>query len=203
MNDQMTPTVSLTKGQGISLTKTRPLLKSVRAILGWRVRETNGVEFDLDVSAFLLNAEGKCRPGQLDVVMYNEQTQKHPSGSVIHGGDNLEGSTDGSEAEFIAIDLSLVPHDIQKIAFTVSIHEAKARGQNFGQVNNAMINIVDTSDNHVLATADLSEEHDVETAMIVGELYRKDQGWSFKFIDQGYAGGLMEMGKSYGFNFAP
>ena len=166
--------VSLAKGQKVDLTKTNPGLKEILIGLGWDTnRYDGGHDFDLDAAAFLLAGNGKVTSDE-DFVFYNNL--KHKSGSVEHLGDNLTGSGDGDDEE-IKIDLSKVPAEIEKIDFTVTIHEADSRKQNFGQVENSFIRVVDATNNKELIRYDLGEDFSVETAVVVGELYRHGGEW--------------------------
>lgn len=188
--------ISLNKGGRLSLSKEAPGLTKALVGLGWDARATDGAAFDLDASAFLLGADGKVR-SEADFIFYNQL--KSPCGSVQHTGDNLTGAGEGDD-EVIMVDLSRVPAEVQKIAFTVTIHEADARKQNFGQVSNAFIRVVN-ADNHTEITRyDLAEDASTETAMIFGELYRHSGEWRFAAVGQGYAGGLAAMCRQYGIN---
>lgn len=188
--------ISLNKGGRLSLSKEAPGLTKALVGLGWDARATDGAAFDLDASAFLLGADGKVR-SEADFIFYNQL--KSPCGSVQHTGDNLTGAGEGDD-EVIMVDLSRVPAEVQKIAFTVTIHEADARKQNFGQVSNAFIRVVN-ADNHTEITRyDLAEDASTETAMIFGELYRHSGEWRFAAVGQGYAGGLAAMCRQYGVN---
>ena len=162
--------------------------------LGWDARSTDGVDFDLDASAFLLNESGKVR-AETDFIFYNQT--RSPEGSVEHTGDNRTGAGDGDD-ESVKIDLSKVPAEIQKIAITVTIHEGESRGQNFGQVQNAFIRIVNDQSNTEIVRFDLNEDYSTETAMIFGELYRHNGEWKFRAVGQGYAGGLGAMCRQFG-----
>lgn len=186
--------VSLKKGQNVSLTKEAPGLKTVRFGLGWDVRRTDGTDFDLDASAFVLDANGKVLSDQ-HFVFYNNL--KDPSGAVTHSGDNLTGAGEGDD-EQLTVDLNALTPNAAKIAFVATIHEAEARNQNFGQVSNAFIRAVNEDNNTEIARYDLSEDASIETAMIFGELYRHGDEWKFKAIGQGYAGGLGALAKDYG-----
>ena len=189
--------VSLAKGQKVDLTKGRPGLKNVLIGLGWDTNKYDGGhDFDLDAAAFLLNANGKVT-SDADFVFYNNL--KHSSGSVEHLGDNLTGAGEGDD-EQIKIDLSKVPDAIQKIDFTVTIHEADARKQNFGQVENAFIRVVNNDTNEELIRYDLGEDFSIETAVVVGELYRHGGEWKFQAIGSGFSGGLAALGKNFGVN---
>ena len=189
--------VSLSKGGNVSLTKEAPGLTEVIVGLGWDPRVTDGQEFDLDASAFLLKADGKVRADS-DFIFYNQL--KSTDGSVEHTGDNRTGEGDGDD-EAIKVDLSKVPADIDRIAFTVTIHEADARRQNFGQVRNAFIRIVNQDNNNEVARYDLAEDASTETAMIFAELYRNGAEWKFRAVGQGFVGGLKPLAESYGLKF--
>jgi tellurium resistance protein TerD len=188
--------LSLSKGQNLSLTKTEPGLKKVVIGLGWDPRATDGQQFDLDASAFLLNDAGKVR-SEADFIFYNQL--KSGCGSVEHTGDNRTGAGDGDD-EQIKVDLSRVPADVQRIAITVTIDQADARRQSFGQVANAFVRILNEETGSEVVRFDLSEDMSTETAMIFAELYRHNGDWKFKAIGQGYAGGLRAMCHQYGIN---
>ena len=151
---------------------------------------------DLDASAFLLGASGKVR-SEADFIFYNQL--KSACGSVQHTGDNRTGAGEGDD-EAIMVDLARVPADVQKITVTVTIHDAEARKQNFGQVQNAFIRLVNAETNVEVARYDLAEDASTETAMIFGELYRHGGEWKFGAVGQGYAGGLAAMCRQYGIN---
>lgn len=188
--------LSLSKGGNVSLTKTDPGLKKSIVGLGWDPRTTDGREFDLDASAFLLDASGKVR-SDADFIFYNQKTSA--DGSVEHTGDNRSGVGEGDD-EQIKIDLSRVPAGIDKIAVTVTIHEGQERGQNFGQVSNAFIRVVNEETGREVIRFDLSEDSSTETAMIFGELYRNAGEWKFRAVGQGYQGGLRAMCARFGIN---
>lgn len=189
--------LTLQKGGNLSLSKTDPSLTKLIVGLGWDPRATDGTEFDLDASAFLLNAAGKVR-GEQDFIFYNQL--KSVDGSVEHTGDNRTGAGDGDD-EVIKVDLSRVPADIDKISFTVTIHDADLRKQNFGQVGGAFIRIVNEVTGTEVVRYDLAEDASTETAMIFAELYRNNGEWKFRAIGQGYAGGLKSVANSFGMNF--
>ena len=189
--------VSLQKGQKVDLTKGNPGLKKILVGLGWDTNKYDGgSDFDLDSAAFLLGANGKVAD-DADFIFYNNLKQS--SGSVEHLGDNLTGAGEGDD-EQIKIDLSAVPASIEKIDFTVTIHEADARKQNFGQVSNAYIRILDEGNNQELIRYDLGEDFSVETAVVVGELYRNNGEWKFNAIGSGFQGGLAALGRNFGVN---
>ena len=188
--------ISLNKGGNLSLSKTDPSLNQVLIGLGWDARATDGADFDLDASAFLLAANDKVH-GETDFIFYNQT--RSPEGSVEHTGDNRTGEGDGDD-EAVKINLAKVPADVQKIAITVTIHDAENRGQNFGQVQNAFIRVVNDQTNVEIVRFDLNEDYSTETAMIFGELYRHNGEWKFRAVGQGYNGGLRAMCGQYGIN---
>ncbi|PCE29948.1 TerD family protein [Burkholderia ubonensis] len=189
--------LTLQKGGNLSLSKEAPGLTKILVGLGWDPRATDGTEFDLDASAFLLGANGKVR-GDADFIFYNQL--KSADGSVEHTGDNRTGAGDGDD-EVIKVDLSRVPADVEKVAFTVTIHDADARKQNFGQVSNSFIRIVNETNSAEIVRYDLAEDASVETAMIFAELYRHNNEWKFRAVGQGYAGGLRAVANGYGMSF--
>ena len=187
--------VCLQKGQKVSLTKGNPGLTKVVVGLGWDVNAFDtGGSFDLDAAAFMLTDSGKVSC-QNDFIYYGNLT--HPSGSVQHQGDNLTGVGDGDD-EQIRIDLSKVPANITKIAFTVTIYDAEARQQNFGQVNNAFVRIYNEANGEELLRYDLGEDFSIETAAVFGELYKHGDEWKFNAIGSGYQGGLAALCSNYG-----
>lgn len=186
--------VNLQKGQKVDLTKGRAGLTKVIIGLGWDTNKFDGPDFDLDASAFLLAENGKCTASS-DFVFYNNLM--HSSGSVQHMGDNLTGVGDGDD-EQVTIDLSKVPAQIQKIAFTVTIHMAGERGQNFGLVSNAFVRVVNEADGSELLRYDLSEDYSVETALVFAELYRHGAEWKFAAVGQGFNDGLQGLVRLYG-----
>jgi len=188
--------VSLQKGGNVSLDKAAPGMTKIIVGLGWDERATDGTDFDLDASAFMLAESGKVRSDS-DFIYYNNL--KSGCGSVEHTGDNRSGEGDGDD-EALNIDLSAVPADVQKIVFAVTIHDAESRNQNFGQVSNAFIRVVNQDNNEEVARYDLSEDASIETAMMFGELYRNSGEWKFRALGQGYEGGLGPLCQSFGIN---
>ena len=187
--------VSLSKGQKVSLTKDNPGLQKVVVGLGWDVNAFDtGGDFDLDAAAFLLTDSGKVSKSE-DFVFFGNL--KHPSGSVEHLGDNLTGAGEGDD-EQIKINLSAVPENISKIAFTVTIYEAESRHQNFGQVSNAFIRIYNDANGEEMLRYDLGEDFSIETAAVFGELYRNNGEWKFNAIGSGYQGGLAALCANFG-----
>ena len=168
--------INLSKGQKVDLTKGNPGLKKIMVGLGWDVNAfDSGADFDLDAAAFMAGENGKC-PTEKEFVFYGNL--EHPTGAVKHMGDNLTGAGEGDD-EQIEVDLSAVPANVSKIAFTVTIYDAEARRQNFGQVSNAFIRIVDETTGTELIRYDLGEDFSIETAVVVGELYRHLEGRKF------------------------
>ena len=189
--------VSLKKGQKVDLTKTNPGLKEILIGLGWDTNKYDGgSDFDLDAAAFLLKGDGKVNDDS-DFVFYGNL--KHSSGGVEHLGDNLTGAGEGDDEE-IKIDLSKIPETIEKIDFTVTIYEADERHQNFGQVENAFIRVVNVATGEELIRYDLGEDFSVETAVVIGELYRNKGEWKFNAIGSGFSGGLGALCKNFGVN---
>ena len=187
--------LNLSKGQKVSLSKGNPSLKNIMVGLGWDVNEyDSGSTFDLDAAAFMAGANGKC-PTENEFIFYNNL--KHSSGAVEHMGDNLTGEGEGDD-EQIMVNLSLVPANIEKIAFTVTIYDAEMKRQNFGQVSNAYIRIVDMDTNRELIRFDLGEDFSIETAVVVGELYKYRGEWKFNAIGSGFQGGLAALCAHYG-----
>ncbi|MEE4139340.1 TerD family protein [Pseudomonas viridiflava] len=189
--------LTLQKGGNLSLSKTDPTLTNVLIGLGWDPRATDGQDFDLDASAFLLGANGKVR-SEADFIFYNQL--KSADGSVEHTGDNRTGAGDGDD-EVVKVELTRVPADVDKIVFVVTIHEADARKQNFGQVGGSFIRVVNEKSSAEVVRYDLAEDASTETAMVFAELYRNAGEWKFRAIGQGYAGGLKAVANSYGMNF--
>ena len=186
--------ISLTKGGNVNLSKEAPNLTNMAVGLGWNPRATDGQAFDLDAVAFLVNESGKVR-ADADFIFFNNL--KSSDGAVEHTGDNRTGEGDGDD-EVIKVDLSKVPADVSKVVFCAVIYEGQARNQNFGQVANAYIRIVNTQGGAEVARYDLSEDSSTETAMIFGELYKNNGEWKFRAVGQGFAGGLGPLAQSHG-----
>ncbi len=191
--------ISLSKGQKVDLTKGNPSLKNVLVGLGWDVNAyDSGAGFDLDAAAFMLGDNGKC-PTEKEFVFYGNL--KHTSGAIEHLGDNRTGEGEGDDEQLL-VDLSAIPSNVTKIAFTVTIYEADERRQNFGQVSNAFIRIVDEATNTELIRYDLGEDFSIETAIVVGEIYRHNGEWKFNAIGSGFQGGLAALCAHYGIDVA-
>ncbi|NMM38715.1 MAG: TerD family protein [Glaciimonas sp.] len=186
--------ISLQKGGNVNLSKEAPSLTKMVIGLGWDPRASDGTEFDLDGSAFLLKTDGKVR-SDADFIFYNNL--KSTDGSVTHAGDNRSGEGAGDD-EKIMIDLTMVPAEVDKISIGVTIHEAESRKQNFGMVAKAYIRCLDANGDKEIARYDLSEDSSTETAMIFGEIYRAGAEWKFKAVGQGFTGGLGPLARSFG-----
>jgi len=188
--------ISLQKGGNVNLSKEAPGLTSLKVGLGWDIRATDGAAFDLDGAVFLLNSSGKVRSDG-DFIFYNNL--KSADGSIVHSGDNTTGAGEGDD-EFVTIDLTRVPADVDKVVLGVTIHDAEARRQNFGMVGKAFIRCVNNANNQEVARYDLSEDSSTEAAMIFGEVYRNGADWKFRAIGQGFNGGLGPLARNYGVN---
>ncbi len=194
--------VNLQKGQKVDLTKSNSSLSKVIVGLGWDEAEQKKgffarrtADFDCDASAILLSQGGKLMNGRTDVVFYNNL--KHPSGAIVHQGDNLTGAGDGDD-EQIVVDLRAVPQNYEKIVFVVTIYQARERGQSFGQIKNAFIRIVDASTGNELCKYDLSDKCEGMTAMIFGELYRYNGEWKFGAIGEPtHDNGISDMARRF------
>ena len=191
--------INLSKGQKVDLTKGNPSLKNIMVGLGWDVNAfDSGSDFDLDAAAFMCGANGKC-PTEKEFVFYGNLV--HPNEGVKHMGDNRTGEGEGDD-EQIEIDLTKIPANIERIAFTATIYDADVRRQNFGQVSNAYIRIVDEATNQELIRYDLGEDFSIETAVVVGELYKHNGDWKFNAIGSGFQGGLAALCGHYGIEVA-
>jgi len=187
--------INLSKGQKVNLSKESPGLKHILVGLGWDVKQFDtGFDFDLDASAFMVGANGKC-PTEKEFIFYGNL--EHESGSVKHMGDNLTGEGEGDD-EQIVLDLSLLPKNITRIAFTVTIYDSDVRRQNFGQVSNSYIHIIDEDTGKEIIRYDLGEDFSIETAVVVGELYLYNNEWKFNAIGSGFQGGLAALCAHYG-----
>lgn len=188
--------VSLTKGGNVSLTKQAPGLTAVTVGLGWDARTTDGAAFDLDASAIVCGSDGRAL-SDAHFIFFNQL--RSPDGTVEHTGDNLTGEGDGDD-EQIKVNLAQMAAEVDRIVFPVSVYNADATGQSFGQVRNAFIRIVDAANNSEIARYDLTEDASTETAMMFGEIYRNGAEWKFRAVGQGYAAGLAGIARDYGIN---
>lgn len=187
--------INLQKGQKIDLTKSNPGLAKVLIGLGWDTNKYDGgKEFDLDASAFCLNSTGKAA-SEKDFIFFNNI--QNANGSIVHTGDNRTGEGEGDD-EQLRVELAAIPAEIDKVSFCITIHEAVERNQNFGQVSNAFVRIVNEETNEELIRYDLGEDFSVETAIVVGELYRNGAEWKFSAVGSGYQNGLAGLVKDFG-----
>ncbi|VWC82411.1 TerD family protein [Burkholderia contaminans] len=186
--------VSLSKGGNVSLSKEAPGLSEIVVGLGWDPRVTDGTEFDLDASIFVTGENGKVL-SDASFIFYNNK--KSADGSIEHLGDNRSGQGEGDD-EQVNVKLTGLAADVKKLVFAVTIHDAGARKQSFGQVSNAYIRVVNKADGKEIARYDLSEDASTETAMIFGELYRHNDEFKFKAIGQGFTGGLKPLAEAHG-----
>ncbi|PSB56432.1 TerD family protein [Chamaesiphon polymorphus] len=184
--------VSLAKGQRVSLEKIAPGLTEIFVGLGWDVKAVDtGVDFDLDASVFLLGSNEKLISDK-HFIFYNNLTSPDAAKSVEHTGDNLTGAGEGDD-EMVKVNFKQVPAEVDKIVVAVTIHEAQERKQNFGQVQNAFVRIVDLQTEQEVVRYDLVEDYSTETALIMAELYRKDGEWRLNAVGAGYQGGLQAL----------
>ncbi|OUL70310.1 TerD family protein [Paraburkholderia hospita] len=190
--------VSLSKGGNVSLSKSAPSLTRILVGLGWEARATDGDDYDLDASAFLIGESGKVRSDE-DFIFYNLLTSR--CGSVEHTGDNRTGAGQGDD-EALQINLTKVPNHVKRIVVCATIDDAEARKQNFGQVTNAFMRIVNLDNDVEIARFDLSEDYSTETAMIFGEVYQHNNEWKFKAVGQGFSGGLEALCGQFGVQVA-
>lgn len=189
--------VSLSKGQKVSLTKDNPGLNNIFIGLGWDVNSYDGPAFDLDVEAFMLDESGKC-PSDSDFIFYNNKSDS--ANSLIYSGDNRTGEGDGDD-ESITADLSKIPAHIKKIAITLTIFEAVEKAQNFGMIDSAYIRILDNDKNEELVRYDLSEDYFNETSLVVAEIIRKeDNQWDIRAVGSGFESGLAGLCNKFGIN---
>lgn len=187
--------ISLVKGQKIDLTKGNPSLKKVIIGLGWDTnRYSGGYDFDLDASVFLVGSNGRTNHDE-DFIFYNNLKSRNEA--VIHTGDNRTGEGDGDD-EQILLEFAKMPVDVDKMAVTVTIHEALERGQNFGQVSNAYVRVINEDTNEEVLRYDLGEDFSIETAIVVCEIYRSGSDWKFSAVGSGFQGGLASLCNNYG-----
>lgn len=190
--------ISLQKGGNLSLSKTDPSLREVLVGLGWEARSTTGADFDLDASLFMVQENGKVR-GDHDFIFYNQLTST--CGAVEHTGDNKTGAGDGDD-EALKIRLADVPAEIKRLVIAVTIHDAEARRQSFGMVQDAFVRVVNLDNDAEIVRFDLSEDYSTETAMVFAEIYRHNGEWKFRAVGQGYAGGLAALATEHGVDIA-
>ncbi|MDR2208681.1 MAG: TerD family protein [Azoarcus sp.] len=190
--------VSLKKGENVSLSKTDPNLRNILVGLGWDARTSDGADFDLDASIFMVGSNGRV-PGDDWFVFYNQA--RSPCGSVEHTGDNRTGAGDGDD-ESIKVALDKVPAQIDRLVVVVTIHDAEIRRQNFGMVHDAFVRLINSDNDQEILRFDLTEDYSTETAMVFGEIYRRNSEWKFRAVGQGYTGGLYALCIQHGVNVA-
>jgi tellurium resistance protein TerD len=189
-------TINLSKGERISLEKVAPGLVQIFIGLGWDINVTDtGGDFDIDASIFLLDSNDKLISDQ-HFIFYNNPKSPDPEQSIQQRGDNRTGAGEGDD-EIIDVNLKTIPPEVVKMALTVTIHEAEKRHQNFGQVTNAFVRIVNCENEQEIIRYDLTEDFSVETALIMAELYRKDGEWRMNAVGAGYQGGLQALVERY------
>ena len=186
--------VNLVKGQKVSLVKPGGAgLSKIMVGLGWdAVQPKRGLfapkpkDIDCDASVILCGADGKVVSPDTNQCCVFFGNLRHPSGAIVHQGDNLTGAGDGDD-EQIMVDLSRIPPQIQKLVFVVNIYDANVRGQHFGMIRNAFIRLVDTTAGSELCRFNLTDDYSGMTGMIVGEIYLRNGEWKFNAIGQGVA----------------
>ena len=210
--------LSLAKGGRVSLAKIAPGLKTAKAVVGWTGRQTSGADFDLDISAFALDASGKC-PSDNYMCFYGPKNRRILNNSIVYLGDERKG---GTETILFTLDVSTLPNgeipltitdpngivetltgkslpgNVQRIPITVTMHEAEEHGLNFGMIDQAWIAILNGETGEEIVRFDLAEKASGETAMIMGEFYRYEGGLNFKAVGQGFDGGLAAMCSAFG-----
>lgn len=186
--------INLSKGAKVNLSKELPSLKKIMVGLGWQTNKYSGsADFDLDASVFLVNSMGKTNPDGF--VFYNNL--RGPNDCVVHQGDNRVGGDGVDDDEQIFIDLDLIPSDIEKVAIVITIDDYERRKQNFGMVEKSYCRLVNTETEHEDIRFDLGEDFSIETAVIVGEVYRHNGEWKFNAIGKGFSGGLLAICNNY------
>ena len=189
--------VNLVKGQKVNLTKDSGGLRKVMVGLGWDEAQPTvkgwralfapkPQDIDCDASVILCGADGKLISRSLKETCIFYGNLSHPSGAIVHQGDNLTGGGEG-DSEQIMIDLPGIPANISKLVFVVNIYDANVRRQHFGMIKNAFIRLVDQNARKEICRFNLTEDYSGMTGMIVGEIYRQGNEWEFNAIGQGVA----------------
>lgn len=161
--------------------------------LGWDTNSSiSGQDFDLDASVFMLGENKKLIADDY-FIFYNNLTS--PDGALTHTGDNLTGEGDGDD-ESINVDLSIVNPSVTELCVVVTIHDADGRRQNFGQVKNSFVRIVDTNGDEIMKY-ELEEDFSIETAVEFGRIYRRNGEWKFEAVGVGMKGGLQDYVNKY------
>lgn len=193
--------LNLQKGENLDLTKSHPGLNLVAVGMGWDAAPSGGQACDLDAFALCVDANGKCSNWPQNVLYFG--SPKNASGklailsdALVHTGDNLTGAGDGDD-ETIIVDLSKIPADVDRVVFCANIYEATSRRQNFGQVKNCSIHCYDSNTKEELVKYDLQEDFAGKTALILGELYRRDGEWKFRALGEGVDGDINAVAAKY------
>lgn len=175
--------INLQKGQRIDIGLTKMTIG-----LGWDPNDGTGYDFDLDASAIMIDSQRKLVTEDY-FVFYNNLNS--PDGALTHTGDDPSGkNSNGDDDEAIIIDLSKVDSRVEEILFVVTIEDFERRKQNFGQVRNSYIRIVDQSNNQEIAKYELDEDFSIETGIEFGRLYKKSGSWKFEASGIGYRADL-------------
>lgn len=185
MNNNSQGLLNLSKGGVLDLTKQDKVYSKINVGGGWDV-VINGPSADLDLSAFLLDRNGRITDTSRQVVFFNQMRQN----GIFLNGDNRTGAGEGDD-EVMKIDLSQVPSNISKIVACVNIFEAQSKGQTFGLIDNAKVRLVDEDTNQELASFSLKDDYSTDTAIVFAELVRDDNNhWYFHAIGDGKQGDL-------------
>lgn len=192
MNNNSQGLLNLSKGGVLDLTKQDKVYSKINVGGGWDV-VINGPSADLDLSAFLLDRNGRITDTSRQVVFFNQMRQN----GIFLNGDNRTGAGEGDD-EVISIDLNNIDSNIDKIVFFITIFEAQQKAQNFGQVSNAFIRLVDATDDSEIVRYNLTDNYSTDTAVIAAELFRNPTGgWSFKAIGEGSISDLNQLVSRY------
>ena len=185
------------RGKTVELTKGGNLTK-INVALGWRENNTGGYDFDPDVSAFLVQKDGKVMDDG-DFIFYGNL--KHHTGAVVHSGDDRTGAKEGDN-EVISVDFSKIAANVDRIVFTVTIYEAERRNQNFGMMLDSYVRLDNAETGEPLLKYELGEDFSLETGVIVCELYKHNGNWKFTATGAPFTGGLAYLVKTFGLEVA-
>lgn len=172
---------SLSKGANLAVDS-----PAVRVELVWSAGP--GVP-EVDASALLLTSAGRVRDDG-DFVFYNQP--RHASDAVRHlGKQGGSGVGAGVTTDAVEVDLRSVEAAVDRIVLCAS-----ADGGTFGQVPGLSLRLLDTGTGTELARFDMVAE--AETALVGGELYRRQGKWKFRAVGQGYVSGLAGVATDFG-----